>query len=84
MEQKREQRRNRQAGKKQKSMTLLNVDVAVRSIRSMIVGARLMTVDAWTPAGAVDQLYKKAGSKKPQSIKIGAFILPLPSKPSPT
>jgi hypothetical protein len=74
IEKKRELRRNRQAGKKQKLMTLLIVDVAFQSIRLMIVGAQLITVDAWTPACAVDQFYKKAGSKKPQSVKIGAFI----------
>ena len=55
-------------------MTLLIVDVAFQSIRLMIVGAQLITVDAWTPACAVDQFYKKAGWKKPQSVKIGAFI----------
>jgi hypothetical protein len=61
-------------------MTLSIVDVAFQSIRLMIVGAQLMTVDAWTPACAVDQFYKKAGSKKPQSVKVGVFIFSPSSK----
>jgi len=52
IEQKRERRRDRQLGEKQKWLTLLHVDVARRSLR-------LMTVDAWKPASSVDQFYKK-------------------------
>jgi len=52
MEQKRERRRDRQLGEKEKWMRFLHADVAHRSLR-------LMTVDAWKPASSVDPFYKK-------------------------
>jgi hypothetical protein len=53
IQEKREQRRNRQLGEKQKWLTLLHVDVANRSLW-------LMTADALkTASSVVDQLYKK-------------------------
>ena len=52
IEEKREQRRNRQLGEKQKWLILLHADFAVRSLW-------LMTVDAWKPASCVDPFYKE-------------------------
>ena len=69
--QKKEQQRNRQAGKKQRLMKLLTGDVPVRSM--MIVDARLMPVDVWTPAYAVDQFYKKSRFISPPSLIFIAF-----------
>jgi hypothetical protein len=39
----------------------------------MIVGAQLMTVDAWTHACAVDQFYKKGRFISPPSLIFIAF-----------
>jgi hypothetical protein len=61
-------------------MKLLTGDVPGRSM--MPVDARLMPVDAWTPACAVDHFYTKADSKKPSKIQEG-FSFPLPQLASP-